>query len=145
MPEEILSGWKDIARYLGKGVRTVQRYERGLGLPVRRPTGKSTGSVIATKAELCAWILASPIREDLRLSQPARDNAGLLNEFTQNVEKLQRLGEETKGLRQQLLGSLALLRASISSILPAQAHVSASQRRMLSDVLTFDAARKNAP
>jgi hypothetical protein len=31
---EILSGWKDIANHLGMGVRTVQRYERELGLPV---------------------------------------------------------------------------------------------------------------
>ena len=30
---EIFSGWKDIANYLGKGVRTIQRYERELGLP----------------------------------------------------------------------------------------------------------------
>ena len=29
MPQvAIISGWKDIANYLGKGVRTVQRYER---------------------------------------------------------------------------------------------------------------------
>src|SRR3984885_4315700 len=37
----VLSSWKDIARYLGKGVRTVQRWERHLGLPVRRPIGAS--------------------------------------------------------------------------------------------------------
>ena len=58
---EILSGWKEIAVHLGKGVRTVQRYERKLGLPIRRPSGKSIGSVIATVAELDAWITASPI------------------------------------------------------------------------------------
>ena len=64
---EIISGWKGIANYLGKGVRTVQRYERELGLPVRRPAGKSTGSVIATKAELDGWVMASPIHETFRL------------------------------------------------------------------------------
>jgi len=36
---EILSGWKEIACHLGRGVRTVQRYERELGLPIRRPLG----------------------------------------------------------------------------------------------------------
>jgi hypothetical protein len=36
---EILSGWKDIANYLGKGVRTVQRYGREMGLPIHRPAG----------------------------------------------------------------------------------------------------------
>ena len=33
---EILTGWNEIANYLGMGVRTVQRYERELGLPIRR-------------------------------------------------------------------------------------------------------------
>src|SRR5436309_1682014 len=52
----MVTGWKDIANYLQKGVRTVQRYERELGLPVRRPAGKATGSVMATKSELDAWV-----------------------------------------------------------------------------------------
>lgn len=33
-PTRLLSGWKEIANYLGKGVRTVQRYEYELLLPV---------------------------------------------------------------------------------------------------------------
>lgn len=40
---EILSGWKEIANYLRKGVRTVQRYERELGLPIRRPFQETCG------------------------------------------------------------------------------------------------------
>jgi DNA-binding transcriptional regulator YiaG len=42
----VLSSWKDIAQYLGKGVRTVQRWERHLGLPVRRPTGATQKSAV---------------------------------------------------------------------------------------------------
>jgi hypothetical protein len=61
---EILSGWKEIANYLRKGVRTVQRYERELQLPIRRPANKSTGSVVATKSELDGWIAAIPSRPD---------------------------------------------------------------------------------
>jgi hypothetical protein len=56
MTSGIFSGWKDIANYLGKGVRTVQRYEGEFGLPVRRPAGKHRGSVLATKAELDEWV-----------------------------------------------------------------------------------------
>lgn len=52
MPLEILTGWKDIANYLGKGVRTVQRYEREMGLPVHRPAG----AVVAVQAELTDWV-----------------------------------------------------------------------------------------
>jgi len=57
---EFFSGWKAIANYLGRGVRTVQRYEREVRLPIHRPKGKSAGSVIATKAELDDWVKASP-------------------------------------------------------------------------------------
>jgi hypothetical protein len=38
--QQFLSGWKDIASYLGKGVRTVQRYERDLALPVREKSAR---------------------------------------------------------------------------------------------------------
>ena len=50
----LLQSWKEIAAYLGRGVRTVQRYERKLGLPVRR-LGKSSGSVAALREEVDAW------------------------------------------------------------------------------------------
>jgi hypothetical protein len=59
LPEEfkVLSSWKDIARYMGKGVRTVQRWERQLGLPVRRPNGASRKSaVLLHRSELDAWL-----------------------------------------------------------------------------------------
>jgi hypothetical protein len=62
---EVFSGWKEIASYLGKGVRSVQRYERELGLPIHRPARKTRGAVIATKAELDDWVLAGPVRADL--------------------------------------------------------------------------------
>lgn len=57
-----LSGWKEIANYMNKGVRTVQRYERELSLPVRRISRKGTGSVIATRADLDRWLSGSPPR-----------------------------------------------------------------------------------
>jgi len=61
---EIFSGWKEVANYLGKGVRTVQRYEHQLALPIHRPAGKPAGSVIATKKELDDWVNASPTQVD---------------------------------------------------------------------------------
>jgi hypothetical protein len=62
---QFLSGWKEIGNYLGKGVRTAQRYERYFGLPVRRPSGKPCGAVLATRAEIDAWIGASHMRNGL--------------------------------------------------------------------------------
>lgn len=57
---EILSSWKEIAEFLGKGVRTAQRWERELGLPIRRPPGKDSRVVFALREELTAWVKAQP-------------------------------------------------------------------------------------
>jgi hypothetical protein len=51
----ILTSWKEIGQYLGKGVRTVQRWEREAGLPVRRQVTPSPHSVIAMSDELDTW------------------------------------------------------------------------------------------
>jgi len=51
----ILKGWKDIAKYLGCGVRTIQRWEK-LGLPVRRPTEGLRSAVVAISEEIDAWV-----------------------------------------------------------------------------------------
>ncbi len=59
--EEVLNSWKEVAAYLGRGVRTVQRWEQELGLPVRRPRGKSRSAVIAFKPELDKWLHQAPI------------------------------------------------------------------------------------
>lgn len=53
----LLTCWKDIARHMGKGVRTVQRWEQKFGLPVRRPLGATHKSVvIAHPHDLDAWL-----------------------------------------------------------------------------------------
>jgi hypothetical protein len=50
--------WKAIASYLGKDESTVRRWERDLGLPVRRVQGAPGRSVFAYKEELDAWMTA---------------------------------------------------------------------------------------
>jgi len=87
---QFLSGWKEIANYLGKGVRTVQRYERQLGLPVRRPAGKPSGSVVATRAELDGWVKASPIREAFRLSinNTPKEFTGFTDQMKRGLTKM---------------------------------------------------------
>lgn len=56
-----LNSWKEIAQYLGRGVRTVQRWEAELGMPVRRPRGKSRSAVIAVMSELDQWLARTPL------------------------------------------------------------------------------------
>ena len=50
----IVSGWKEIAGHLRRGVRTVQRWEQ-YGLPVRRPAGRSRSAVFAISEEIDRW------------------------------------------------------------------------------------------
>ena len=50
-----LESWKEIAAYLGRGVRTVRRWEAQEGLPVHRHMHRSLGSVYAFKSEIDRW------------------------------------------------------------------------------------------
>jgi hypothetical protein len=50
-----LDGWKDIAAYLRRDVRTAQRWEKSLGLPVQRVQDSKSGSVYAFRSEIDAW------------------------------------------------------------------------------------------
>lgn len=62
MSNHYVNGWKEIAQYLGRGTRTVQRWEQELGLPVRRPRGKSSSAVLALTSELDEWMAQAPSR-----------------------------------------------------------------------------------
>jgi serine/threonine-protein kinase len=50
-----LDSWKDIAQYLRRDVRTVQRWESTKGLPVHRTPGGERPGVWASKSELDDW------------------------------------------------------------------------------------------
>ena len=51
--------WKEVAQFLGKGVRTVQRWEHEIGLPVHRPNGTRKGVILAYPDEIEAWVRTS--------------------------------------------------------------------------------------
>ena len=54
-PEDRLDSWKAIARYLGRSVRTVRRWEQQQALPVHRLMHQSKASVFAFRQELDDW------------------------------------------------------------------------------------------
>jgi len=70
-PEDRLDSWKEIAAYLGRGIRTVQRWEREEGLPVHRLAHDKRGTIYARREELKAWwesrrvTLATPATSDV--------------------------------------------------------------------------------
>lgn len=60
IPPEPLSGdrldsWKEIAGYMRRDVKTVQRWEKREGMPVHRHLHDKAGSVYAFRAELDEW------------------------------------------------------------------------------------------
>ena len=55
-PVEQLLGWKAIASYLNREVRTVQRWERSEQLPVHRQLHRKLSTVHAVPAELDQWL-----------------------------------------------------------------------------------------
>src|SRR6266849_3272717 len=59
-----LDSWGEIATYLGREVRTVQRWERTEGLPVRRHEHKKKSTVYAYTGELDAWIKQRQPKDD---------------------------------------------------------------------------------
>jgi TolB-like protein/tetratricopeptide (TPR) repeat protein len=52
---ERLESWKEIAAYLKRGIKTVQRWEKHEALPVHRHIHDKLGSVYAYTSELDAW------------------------------------------------------------------------------------------
>jgi TolB-like protein/tetratricopeptide (TPR) repeat protein len=53
---QTLSSWKEIASYLGRTIRTCQRFEITMGLPVHRLDGSPRAHVFAYSKELDAWL-----------------------------------------------------------------------------------------
>jgi len=58
MKQNCLDSWKEIAAYLQREIRTVQRWEKSEGLPVHRHYHQKIGTVFAFKEEIDAWSLS---------------------------------------------------------------------------------------
>jgi Tol biopolymer transport system component len=55
VPGDRLESWKEIAAYMRRDVKTVQRWERREGMPVHRHLHDKLGSVYAFRSELDVW------------------------------------------------------------------------------------------
>ena len=117
----ILNSWKEIANYLGRGVRTVQRWERDLGLPIHRPKGKDRSAVLAFPEELNQWLQKTPVRSATMFADPqpvrreataamsTRDPSLLIQDVRQTSARSQKLLEslvQAAGRHQALTASL---------------------------------------
>jgi hypothetical protein len=59
----VLNGWKEIALALGRSVRTVQRWEQTMRMPVRRVGIGPRAPVLAFKNELHLWLVKTPVED----------------------------------------------------------------------------------
>ena len=72
--QDILNSWKEISKYMNRGVGTGQRWEREWGLPVRRPRGKRHSAVIAVRSELDDWRHTCPVEEREERKEQLRED-----------------------------------------------------------------------
>lgn len=77
----VLQSWKEIASELGRGVRTVQRWEQTLGLPVHRLGKGARCPVFAFKDELDFWFRKKAWAGDLENTLRAPGD-GLADSFS---------------------------------------------------------------
>jgi TolB-like protein/Flp pilus assembly protein TadD len=72
--EARLESWGEIAGYLRRDIRTVQRWERALGLPVRRLLIGKLSSIYAYRSELDKWYAErQPVEEPADKFEGASD------------------------------------------------------------------------
>jgi tetratricopeptide (TPR) repeat protein len=63
-PGERLDGWKAIASYLGRDIRTVQRWELSEKLPIHRLEHRQRATAYAFSGELDGWLAARTPQEN---------------------------------------------------------------------------------
>ena len=113
---ELLTSWKEIACYLGKGVRTVQRWEQQFGLPVRRPNERVKGIVHATREELDLWLAQqwSHRPRELALSPPSNENSVTL--VRANIQQMTELRDANRRLVHDMHLSLVTMHQECESL-----------------------------
>ena len=120
---KVLGSWKEIAAYLGKGVRTFHRWENDLGLPVRRPNGTIKGVVYASPDELDRWLNLQWAR---RLTPAKQD--GPLKDFSTAVMSSRELRRANRQLVDELLCNLEGLREQCDSLVRASGEATETGR-----------------
>jgi hypothetical protein len=156
-----LSSWKEIAQYVGKGVRTVQRWEREAGLPVRRPQGEGKGKVLAFPEEIDGWMhsaftrngdgeesevskLRARVEQLLAENRELRRNLDAVSTLLPGLSGSNRHTDESLLLRcSRLLDETARTRQKFADLIATQSTISracADSMQTLKDVRVFQPA-----
>ena len=114
----VLNSWKDIAGFLKCGVRTAQRWERDLDLPVYRPRPGRRGPVCAFPTEIRLWMMQKKT-EHPELALPVHKNTAIdaSHELTRLSAELVRQTAANTRLQKEyaarLLETVRILKAKI--------------------------------
>lgn len=116
---EVLSSWKEIASYLGRGVRTAQRWEAELQMPVYRPWGKDHSAVVAMKSEIDLWIRSRSRERRTQQLAGARATIGHNSVHRELVANARALRADVARNRVMLHLSLAKLIGTLEGLVKA--------------------------
>jgi predicted DNA-binding transcriptional regulator AlpA len=111
----VLTSWKEIAAYLGKGVRTVQRWEKDFGLPVRRPTGSDKSAILARSHDIDVWVAmrCSPRGRLDSVSAPHHETIAMRTSLATGISTLKMLRDSNAALMSEVRAALLELRGQI--------------------------------
>ena len=98
----VLHGWKQIAQYLGCGIRTAQRWESQCGLPVTRPRNHLRSPVLAKSEILDTWAAGA--------------SAGVTSEWQERWSQIEREIEELKRQVKLLAGAKPIADAARTAV-----------------------------
>lgn len=114
----VLNSWKEIASYVGRGVRTIQRYEQGQGFPVHRISGSAHSSVMAFPGEIDRWLHSAPRSEFRNPKQQACASVGSLKALILEGADLRTQARENRIAHRaavsQLMSNIDSLRQSLN-------------------------------
>lgn len=102
----VLNSWKEISQYMGRSVRTLQRWER-YGLPVHRPSGHDKSSVYALPHELQRWLEKGKPKEPVDTEYHDRLHA-IVEHARDVTNSMELLRKNTLILQQRLQRSMEL-------------------------------------
>jgi len=106
-PPDGLFTWKEISAYAGRGVRTLQRWERNFGFPVHRPDRRNKSVVVSSKGEIDEWFRTRPMMQHGVMIPVRSISAKDLTISARKVElEAQRISESSRLMQEQLKKAL---------------------------------------
>jgi TolB-like protein/Flp pilus assembly protein TadD len=104
---ERLDSWKEIATYLSRGARTVQRWEREEGLPVHRLRHDQGSTVYAYKSELDAWWATRQPGWEERQPAPQESGASIAVLPFTDISQEKNQGYFCEGMAEEIINALS--------------------------------------